>query len=225
MVVSLPAVDSLADALASFRDGNPVLVHDAAEREGETDLIYPARAVGIQDVVRVRNDAGGMVCVAVSHRVAQAFDLPFFQEAVDHPATLDPDLAYDDRSSFSLSVNHRDTRTGVTDRDRALTIAELGRASSNPEGYPFAESFRSPGHVHVLRAAEGLLSERQGHTELGVALARKAGCAPAVLLCEMLDDETGDALPPEKARSYAERHGAPYLEGAHLVSELADPAR
>jgi len=207
-------------AIAAFRDGRPVLIHDAADREGETDLVYPATAVTPEDVARMRNDAGGLVCVALSDAVASAFDLPFVAETVDHPLTDDHDLAYDERSSFSLTVNHRETYTGITDDDRALTIAELGRHAADPDLEAFVETFRAPGHVHLLRAAPGLLDDREGHTEFGVALAAAAGLSPAVVVCEMLDDESGTALAPAAARAYARRHGFPYVEGSALAARL-----
>jgi 3,4-dihydroxy 2-butanone 4-phosphate synthase len=207
---------AVARAVAAFRDGDPVLVHDAADREGEVDLVYPAAAVEPADVARMRNDAGGLVCVALADDVADAFDLPFVTDVLDHPAADHGHLGYDERSSFSLTVNHRDTFTGITDDDRALTISELGRAADDPDAVDFADAFRAPGHVHVLRAAPSL-SDRQGHTELGVALAREAGVSPAVVVCEMLDGETGGALSVADAKAYADRHGFAYVEGSDLL--------
>ena len=212
--------DSIDAALDAFARGEPVCIHDADDREGETDLIYPAGAVTPAAVARLRNDAGGLVCVAVSHAVAETFDLPFLQETLEHPAAANHDLVYDDRSSFSLSVNHRETETGITDEDRALTIRELASAAAAPDEIRFSEYFRSPGHVHVLRAAENLLADRQGHTELGVALAEAADLPPAVVVCEMLDDETGQALTPTDAAAYAHRNGLTYLEGSQLLDRL-----
>ncbi len=206
--------------LTAFRDGEPVLIHDAADREGETDLVYPAAAVTPEAVTRMRNDAGGLICTALSDEVADAFDLPFLQDVIDHPVAGDHDLAYDERSSFSLTVNHRDTFTGITDDDRALTITELARAASDPAEAEFAEEFRAPGHVHLLRAAPDLLADRLGHTELGVALAAATDQSPAVVVCEMLDDETGEALPPSAARAYGERNDIPYVEGSEIVDQL-----
>ncbi len=208
------------DAIEAFRRGTPVCIHDAADREGETDLVYPASAVTPDAVARLRNDAGGLICVAVSDNVASTFELPFLQDVLDHPVADDHDLSYDDRSSFSLTVNHRDTHTGITDEDRSLTIRELGAAAADPENADFADRFRSPGHVHLLRAAPNLLSDRQGHTELGLALAQAAGIPPAVVVCEMLDDETGQALPPAAARGYAKRNDIPYVEGASLIERF-----
>lgn len=215
------AASSVDRAVDAFRRGEPVCIHDADDREGETDLVYPAVGVTPESVTRLRNDAGGLICVALDNAVAEAFELPFVQDVLDHPATNDHKLSYDDRSSFSLTVNHRDTETGITDRDRALTIQALGSAAMAPTETEFAEQFRAPGHVHVLRAADGLLAERRGHTELGIALAQAADVSPAVVVCEMLDDVTGEALSPGDAANYADSHGLPYVEGRQLIERFS----
>ncbi|WP_247729360.1 3,4-dihydroxy-2-butanone-4-phosphate synthase [Halovivax limisalsi] len=211
---------ALERAIESVARGDPICVHDAADREGETDLIYPAAAVTPEAVSRLRNDAGGLVCVALPHDVAEAFDLPFYSEAVSHPAAGDHDLGYDERSSFSLTVNHRDTYTGITDDDRSLTIRELADAAADPDAADFADRFRVPGHVHLLKGAPEGLAQREGHTELALALAAAADAEPAVVVCEMLDDETGAALTPQDARAYAARHDLVYLEGSDVVDGL-----
>ncbi|MFB6252504.1 MAG: 3,4-dihydroxy-2-butanone-4-phosphate synthase [Halobellus sp.] len=216
------AVDLAIDA---FRHGEPVLVHDAADREGETDIIYPADAVDAGAVVHMRADAGGLICAAVSHDVAETIELPFLEDELDHPAAADHELGYDDRSSFSLPVNHRETFTGITDDDRALTIRRLAAVAAQAgagdyDAEDFATDFRTPGHVHVLRGAPRLLSNRRGHTELGLALAEAAGLPPAVVVCEMLDQETGGARTPAAAREYARRNDFVYVEGAALIDRL-----
>jgi len=220
-------------AVSAFSAKQPVLIHDATDREGEVDLIYPAAAVTPDDVARLRTDAGGLVCVALPESVCATWELPFAQELVDHPAGAD----HDERSSFSITVNHRGTFTGITDKDRALTISELGAAAGQidreqrvagdgaagaiaTDAERFAESFRAPGHVHLLRAAPGGLADREGHTELGLALAEAAGIEPAVVVCEMLDDETGGALSPAAARAYADRNDFPYVEGSELIARF-----
>ena len=211
--------DPVEAAIDAFRAGEPVLIHDAEDREGEVDLVYPAEAVTPDALARLRNDAGGLVCVALSDAVARAFDLPFAREVIDHPAAEGGELAYGDRSSFSLTVNHRDTYTGITDDDRATTITELGRAAAAPHEFDFADAFRVPGHVHLLRGAPGLLDERRGHTEFGLALAAAADLPPAVVVCEMLADG-GGALSPAAARAYADRNGLVYVEGSDLFDAL-----
>mgnify|MGYP000530742840 CR=1 FL=1 len=218
-----PAVER---ALAAFRVGEPVLIHDFDDREGETDLVYPAGAVTPDAVSRMRNDGGGLICVALGDDVADALGLPFLADALDHPAAATGDLGYDRRSSFSLTVNHRETFTGITDRDRALTITALADVADAVTGgvdydaEDFAAEFRTPGHVHLLRGAPDLLDDRRGHTELGLALAEAVDRPPAVVVCEMLDDETGGALSPTTARAYAERHGFAFVEGQDLLRQF-----
>ena len=227
--MSQRADGALSRTVEAFRAGDPVLIHDADDREAETDVVYPAGAVSPADVARLRNDAGGLVCVALSDAVAAAFGLPFLAETLDHPAADAHDLGYDERSSFSLPVNHRETFTGITDEDRSLTITRLAAAADRVAGdaddagdaaAAFADEFRSPGHVNVLRAAPGLLSDRRGHTELGLTLADAADLPPAVVVCEMLDDETGAALPKADAREYARRHDLAFLRGRRLIAAL-----
>jgi 3,4-dihydroxy 2-butanone 4-phosphate synthase len=210
--------EAVTRAVAAVEAGEPVLVHDATDREGEVDFVRPAAGTTHETVARLRNDAGGLVCVALGHGVSEAFGLPLYADAIDHPA-VGGDLEYDDRSSFSVPVNHRNTRTGITDHDRALTIRALADAAVAPDESAFADTFRSPGHVRLLRAASGL-SDRRGHTELAVALARAAGREPAMVVCEMLDDAAGGALSPADARRYARRNEVPYVEGRDLVAAL-----
>lgn len=212
-------------AIQAFRDGEPVLVHDFDDREGETDLLYPAEAVSPTAVARLRNDAGGLLFVALSDEVAAAFDLPFLHDIIEHPSNDHSDLRYDTRPSFSLSVNHRETYTGVTDQDRSLTIRRLADAAAGAlDGSfgadEFAAEFRTPGHVHLLKAAPGLFENRRGHTEFGIALAAAADRVPAVAGCEMLDDATGRALSKHAARDYADRHGLAFVEGGALIEAL-----
>jgi 3,4-dihydroxy 2-butanone 4-phosphate synthase len=219
------AAAAVERAIAAFQAGEPVCIHDFDDREGETDLVYPAAPVDHTDVARLRNDAGGLLCVALAPAVADAAALPYLSETLDHPAVGEDELAYGDRSSFSLTVNHHETFTGITDEDRALTIAALGEyAAAAAEGAAdettFADTFRAPGHVHLLRAAPNLLSDRQGHTELGIALAQAAGVPPAVVVCEMLDDETGTARSTADARAYADANDLVFVEGQTLVEHL-----
>jgi 3,4-dihydroxy 2-butanone 4-phosphate synthase len=223
--MSNQASGDVDSAIEAFRAGEPVLIHDFDDREGEIDLVYPAGAVTPDAVARMRNDAGGLICVALSDEVSEALELPFLIEQIEHPAAGDHDLQYDARSSFSLPVNHRNTFTGITDEDRALTISQLaaaadGAVTGSYDAEDFAREFRSPGHVTLLRGAPNLLDDRLGHTELALALAEAAGLPPAVVVCEMLNDETGRALPVQDAREYARRNGFVFVEGQRLVDQL-----
>lgn len=215
-----------------IRKGKLVLIYDAEDREGETDFVMPASSVTPEQVAHFRNVAGGLICVAIHPVAAERLGLPFMSDILrdvnnNFPALRrlvegDGDLSYDKRSSFSLWVNHRDTFTGITDRDRALTIKKIGEAvenalARNDRTYDFYTEFRTPGHVSILRAAEGLLDERRGQTELSVALAVLAGIPTAMVICEMLDDESGGALSRADAETFASEHDAAFMDGEEIV--------
>jgi len=224
-------------ALQALRAGNFVLVHDASDRENEVDMVIAAEAVEPNHVATMRRDAGGLICVALHPRIADNLGLPYMTEIYGAAssrynvlkATKPDDIPYDERSAFSLSVNHRRTFTGITDIDRALTIRELGklgaRAFDGPMAEEFGRNFRSPGHVPILRAANGLVLERRGHTELVVALAEMAGLTPVAAICEMLDEETNRALSWRKAVDYAGEKGLPCLKASEILKVYAKGGR
>jgi 3,4-dihydroxy 2-butanone 4-phosphate synthase len=222
------------DALKAFRKGGAVLLYDFDHREGETDIAIPAVSVTPKDIATMRIDGGGLICVALHPIAADKLCIPFMHDVLlaasdKYPELLHlsrkNDIKYDSRSSFALWINHRDTFTGITDIDRALTIRRLGevvdRVMTNGE-FNLASEFRSPGHVAVLKAAMNLTYDRVGQTELSIALAEMAGVSPAVAICEMLDAETGRALPKEKAIDYAEEKGIPFVEGKEIVEQYRD---
>lgn len=155
---------------------------------------------------------------------AKKLGLPFAREVLRNCAMVEQlgDIPYDpsNNSSFSLWVNHRDTFTGITDHDRTKTvnaISDVVRAVINGEPVSFKEQFRTPGHMPVLIAAEHLLSQRHGQTELSVAMAEMSGIIPSITICEMLDDESGYALSKEDAIRYAKRHDLAFIEGSEVL--------
>ena len=217
---------SVERAIQALRRGEIVLIFDGEGREEETDLVVASQFVTPEHIRRMRKDGGGLICTAVHPAIARELGLPFLSEVLSSAAERFPvlrsleanDIPYDERSSFSITINHRRTFTGVTDSDRALTIRELARlAQLNGEKRAlFGRNFRSPGHVILLRAAEGLVRSRRGHTELSVALAEMAGLTPMATICEMMGDD-GGALSKREARRYAEKHGLVFLEGEEIV--------
>ncbi len=217
---------SVERAIRALRRGEMVLIFDGEGREEETDLVVASQFITPEHIRTMRTHGGGLICTAVHPRLAQELGLPFLSEVLSSAAASFPvlsaleanDIPYDERSSFSITINHRRTFTGITDRDRALTIREFARlAQLNGEKRTlFGRHFRSPGHVILLRAAEGLVRSRRGHTELSVALAEMAGLTPIATICEMMGDD-GGALSRRGARRYAERHGLVFLEGEEIV--------
>jgi 3,4-dihydroxy 2-butanone 4-phosphate synthase len=228
------------EAVRAFKNGRPVCLFDSEKREGETDLLFPAATATPATMRQLRKDCGGLLFLAIGHEVGERFGLPFLQDlhttsdAVQRHPVLDHlvtnDLRYDARSAFTLSLNHRETYTGITDHDRALTtrrFAELAQAcleAETPSEEAMAllgQEFRTPGHIPVCREASGGLSVRQGHTELAVGLARLAGTTPVVIGAEMLQPDGDYALSVDDARRWAAEHGIPFLEGAEVVAALA----
>lgn len=222
-------------AIEAFRNGNPVCLFDAENREGETDLLFPGQCANAATMRQLRFDCGGLLFLAIGHEVGERFALPFLQDLhmdsrllSDYPVLRElqtNDLQYDTRSAFTLSLNHRDTFTGITDRDRALTtrrFAELYSELSDSDDAlaMLGKEFRTPGHIPVCRETEGGLSRRQGHTELAVGLARLSGMTPVVIGAEMLQPDGDLALPVEDARIWANERGIPFLTGEELISAL-----
>jgi len=214
----------ISEALQALRDGKFILLYDFDDREGETDFAIRSDRITPAHIRRMRKECGGLICTAVHPVAAQRLGLPFAREvfAGSRACEKTGDIPYDrkNNSSFSLWVNHRDTFTGITDRDRALTvnaIAENVRLSMAGESVRFHETFRTPGHMALLRAADGLLDERKGQTELSIALAEMAGITPAITICEMLDEESGYALTREDARRYAQEHDLIFIGGNEVM--------
>ena len=226
-------------AVEAFKSGRPVCLFDSEKREGETDLLFPGAMAEPATMRQLRQECGGLLFLAIGDEVGECFGLPFLQDLHTskdalkrHPVLnhlITNDLRYDARSAFTLSINHRDTYTGITDHDRALTtrrFAELATAcladstSVEQAMQRLGEEFRTPGHIPVCREAKGGLTVRQGHTELAVGLARLSGTAPVVIGAEMLQPDGDFALPVADARAWAETNGIPFLEGADIVSAL-----
>ncbi len=89
--------------------------------------------------------------------------------------------------------------------------------NGNDRSYDFYSEFRTPGHVSILKAAEGLMEERRGQTELSVALALLAGISPAMVICEMLDSESGGALSKADAIAFASERDVIFMEGKEII--------
>jgi 3,4-dihydroxy 2-butanone 4-phosphate synthase len=223
--------DLITKACEELRNGKMVLVYDADGREEETDMVVASEFVD-QDIVKAfRKDAGGLICVTIPPETRHCIGIPYMVDVLQNSKELYPildglkanDIPYDAKSSFSLTINHRKTFTGITDRDRALTISEfakivqLSRSCDNGHAADtFAKNFRSPGHVHLLNASEKLVLDRQGHTELATALMVLAGLTPTATICEMMGDD-GRALSKNRAQKYAADNSLLYLEGREII--------
>ncbi len=173
--------NSVEDAIRRIALGEPVVVIDDADRENEGDLILAAEKVTTHSMAFLLRHTSGVVCVALPGPRCDALGLP-------------PMVATNEDArgtAFTVTVDaRRGTTTGISAAERATTI----RALANPASR--AEDFVRPGHVFPLRAREGGVLKRRGHTEAASDLARLAGLSPVGVLCE-LTHEDGSMMRPE----------------------------
>jgi len=214
---------SFESALESLRRGEFVLLFDSAGRESEVDMVVAAEFVTPEHVARMRQHAGGLLCMALGNDFASSLQLQYMHEILSDSLISNKEMImglapYGDHPTFSLSVNHYRTYTGITDKDRALTIKEMANIYNIENRQKrFASSFKTPGHVPLLIASRGMLGTRQGHTEMSVYLAQTAGLTPITAICEMMDAQTYTALSVDKAEKYAKENGIPLVDGKQLL--------
>ncbi len=192
----------IEDAVTAFAAGEIVVVVDDASRENEGDLVIAAEAATAEKIAFFLNHTSGVICMPMMGERLDELDLP--------PMVLDNTES--NRTAFTVSVDGRHgTTTGISAADRAATIATLIDPATRPA------DLARPGHVFPLRAREGGVLNRAGHTEATVDLARLAGMYPAGVLCEVVsEDKQSMARLPELER-LAQRHGLPFISIADLI--------
>ncbi len=223
-------MDNMDELIASkIRVGSPVLVYDSDKREGETDIVVASKFVTSNIINLMRKDGGGLICTTMTYETSQKLGIPFMVEILQKSGYeifkyLYPnDIPYDEKSSFSITINHRKTFTGIPDNDRSLTIREFAnfiekmKSLNEKEAMvEFGKIFRSPGHVHLLIASKDLLNSRKGHTELSTSLMIMSNVTPSATIVEMLGND-GKSLSYLKAKNYAMEHNYPFIEGSQIM--------
>lgn len=121
---------SLETALQSLKRGEFVLLFDSAGRENEIDMMVAAEFVTPEHVARMRQHAGGLLCIAIDNQFANSLELKYMHDILADSSISNKEMImglapYGDHPTFSLSVNHYQTYTGITDNDRSLTIREM----------------------------------------------------------------------------------------------------
>lgn len=183
--------ERMSKALEAFRRGEGLCVVDDEDRENEGDLIFSAQHLTEAQVAQMIRDCSGIVCVCLTEEACERLALPpMVQENTNTQGT-----------AFTVSIEAAEgVTTGVSAHDRLVTI----QAAANPSGRP--EDLRRPGHVYPLKAKNGGVLERRGHTESSIDLCRLAGLAPAGVLCELMHPDGTMMRLPDVAR-YAVEHG------------------
>ena len=183
--------DTIDDVVSDVARGHIVIVTDDADRENEGDLVMAAEKATPEAVNFMAKHGRGLICVPISNERAEQLGL---QRMVVQNREM-----Y--RTDFTVSVDAaRGITTGISAQDRAATIQAIANPKSSPD------DLVQPGHVFPLRAKDGGVLRRTGHTEAAVDLARMAGLQPAGVLCEILHDDGTMARLPE-LMEFRTRHG------------------
>ena len=192
---------TIQQAVEAISRGEIVVVVDAEDRENEGDFICAAEKVTPETVNFMITHGRGQLCMPILPDVSDRLQLQPMVE--DNTAPLG--------TNYTVPVDHRTTRTGITAAERASTILAL----CDPKSVP--TDFHRPGHLFPLVAKEGGVLRRAGHTEAAVDLARLAGLTPAGALCEILD-EKGDRASRNELRALAKQYNLPIISIEQLIA-------
>jgi 3,4-dihydroxy 2-butanone 4-phosphate synthase / GTP cyclohydrolase II len=202
--------NSIARALDDLRAGKFIVVADDEDRENEGDLVCAAECV-TPEMVNFMLDAKGMICLAITGERADLLGLG--PQSDDNTEVM--------RTAFTVSIDAAPkfgVTTGISASDRATTI----RVAVDPTST--RSDLRKPGHIHPLRARDGGVLQRVGHTEAAVDLMRLAGLQPAGVICEILNRDGTTARRPQLEQFCAE-HGLTFITVAQLVAHRLQTER
>lgn len=205
--MSLATIPEVLDAL---RAGKPVIVADDEGRENEGDAIMAAQFATQEWIAWMVRHTSGYLCAPMPNSVADRLELPLMTERNQDPRST----AY----TISVDAADRSTSTGISASDRAHTLRVLAEPTSTPD------SLHRPGHILPLRAVDGGVRERPGHTEATVDLMRLAGLSPVGVIGELVED-SGEMMRLPALIALGERAGLPVTTVAALVDWLRDTGR
>lgn len=196
--------DLIEDALADLKAGRCIVVVDDEHRENEGDLICAASFATPNLINFMAVEARGLICLALTGDRLDQLDLPLM-------VTKNTDS---NQTAFTVSIDaspQMGVTTGISAEDRARTIQVAIQPQTRPE------DLRRPGHVFPLRAKQGGVLERAGHTEAAVDLARLAGLYPGGVICEIQNPDGSMARLPQLIE-YAKTHNLKLISIADLIS-------
>lgn len=186
--------ENVKKAIKALQEGKIILVTDDEDRENEGDLICSAESATTENVNFIATYAKGLICTPMSREIAQKlmFD-PMVANNTDNHET-----------AFTVSVDYKDTTTGISAAERGLTARMCVAEDVRPA------DFRRPGHMFPLIAKDGGVLERNGHTEATVDLMRLAGLKPCGICCEIMRED-GTMMRAEELHAFAKEHKLPYM--------------
>lgn len=188
-------------AIIAFKQGNGVLVLDDENRENEGDLIFPAQTINVEQMARLIRYGSGIVCLCLSDEICQQLDLP---PMVQTNTSVN-------RTAFTVTIEAaKGVSTGVSAADRVTTIKAAIADNAVPQ------DLHRPGHIFPLRAKEGGVLTRRGHTEASIDLAILSGYKAAAVICEITNDDGTMARTPEIVK-FAQKFDYPVITIEDLV--------
>jgi 3,4-dihydroxy 2-butanone 4-phosphate synthase/GTP cyclohydrolase II len=197
--VTFAAIEAALEDIAA---GRMVVVVDDEDRENEGDLVMAAEHVTPEAINFMTRQAGGWICLALTPERCDELGLELM--AAKNESQYE--------TPFTVTIEAAEgVTTGISAADQATTI---GVAADPAKG---KSDIVVPGHVHPLKAKDGGVLERTGHTEASVDLARLAGCVPAGLICEIQNEDGSMARVPDLA-VYAVKHGLKLITIADLIA-------
>ncbi|OIO53511.1 bifunctional 3,4-dihydroxy-2-butanone 4-phosphate synthase/GTP cyclohydrolase II [Candidatus Peregrinibacteria bacterium CG1_02_54_53] len=192
---------TVSQTLETLKAGRMIIVVDDEERENEGDLILAGEHVSEEAMAFVIRHTGGVVCLALSNTIANQLNLPPMVERNSSKR----------HTPFTVSIEaHEGVDTGISARDRAHTV----RTAARPDAT--ANDLARPGHVFPLRAQDGGVLVRAGHTEAAVDLCRLAGLREAAVLSELMHDD-GTMMRLPALQQFSADHDLPVLRIADLI--------
>jgi 3,4-dihydroxy 2-butanone 4-phosphate synthase/GTP cyclohydrolase II len=193
---------TIEEAVAAIAAGRMIVVVDDEDRENEGDLIMAAEHATPEAMGFFVRHTSGLICASITNARADELDLPLMVERNTESQ----------RTAFTVTVDCRvGTTTGISAQDRSLTARALVDRSTRPD------DLARPGHLHVLRARDGGVLKRAGHTEAAVDLARMAGLAPAGVLCEIVTADGMEMARRDELDAFATEHDLPIITIADLI--------
>ena len=201
--------DSIDTALADLKAGRSIVVVDDESRENEGDLICAAQFATPDMINFMAVYARGLICLAMTGDRLDELDLPLMVSTIPESHNT----PFSNQTAFTISIDaapHLGVTTGISAEDRARTI----QFAINPATKP--SDLRRPGHIFPIRAREGGVLKRAGHTEAAVDLARLAGLYPAGVICEIQNPDGSMARLPQLFE-YAKLHELKIISIADLI--------
>ncbi|MFO7818703.1 MAG: 3,4-dihydroxy-2-butanone-4-phosphate synthase, partial [Halanaerobacter sp.] len=192
--------NSIEEAIEDIKNGEMVVVVDDEDRENEGDLVMAAEKTTAEDINFMATYGRGLICTPMTNERLKELKI---DQMVD-------DNTDSHETAFTVSVDYKETETGISAYERAETIQVLVDEETSPQ------DLSKPGHIFPLAAKEGGVLRRAGHTEAAVDLAKLAGLYPAGVICEIMSDD-GTMAKGKELEEFTKKHDLKFITIADLI--------